>query len=63
MTDLSCPVVHGQAFDPLDPEQAADPYPWLRAAQARRPVFHLPEQDMWCGGASTGCCCRGAPRR
>lgn len=48
MTDLTCPVVHGRAFDPLDPEQAADPYPWLRAAQAQRPVFHLPEQDMWC---------------
>jgi cytochrome P450 len=43
-----CPVVHGRRFDPLDPDQAGDPYPWLHAAQAEAPVFHLPELDLWC---------------
>jgi len=46
--DMVCPVVHGKAFDPLDAEQVADPFPWLHAAQRERPVFYLPEQDMWC---------------
>lgn len=45
---MVCPVVHDRTFDPLDPAQAADPYPWLHAAQAERPVFYLPVQDMWC---------------
>lgn len=45
---MTCPVVHGRPFDPLDPNQAADPYPWLHAAQAERPVFYLPAHDMWC---------------
>lgn len=44
----TCPVVHGEAFDPLNPRHAADPFPWLAAAQAQRPVFYLPGQDMWC---------------
>ena len=44
----ACPVIHGRAFDPLDPEQAADPYPWLHAAQRDLPVFRLSTQDMWC---------------
>jgi cytochrome P450 len=43
----SRPVVDGKPFDPLDPEQAGDPYPWLHAAQQERPVFHLPGQDVW----------------
>jgi cytochrome P450 len=44
----TCPVVHGRAFDPLDPEQAGNPYPWLHAAQAEVPVFYLLELDLWC---------------
>ncbi|WP_024934888.1 cytochrome P450 [Actinomadura welshii] len=44
----TCPVAHGQAFNPLDPGQSGDPYPWLRAAQAKCPVFYMPEQNMWC---------------
>ncbi|URM93827.1 hypothetical protein LUW76_05545 [Actinomadura madurae] len=44
----TCPVAHGRAFNPLDPGQAGDPYPWLRAAQAACPVFYMPEQNMWC---------------
>jgi cytochrome P450 len=43
-----CPVVHGRAFDPLQPDQAGDPYPWLRVAQAEAPVFFLPGLDLWC---------------
>ena len=47
-TAPTCPVVDGREFDPLDPEQAANPYPWLHAAQAEAPVFYLPELDLWC---------------
>lgn len=43
-----CPVVGGQTFDPVDPAQADNPYPWMRAARAEAPVFYLPEQDVWC---------------
>lgn len=43
-----CPVVHGVAFDPLDPEQCDDPYPWMRAARSEAPVFYMPELDVWC---------------
>jgi cytochrome P450 len=42
------PAVDGRPFDPLDPDQARDPYPWLHLAQRDLPVFHLPDQDMWC---------------
>lgn len=43
-----CPIVHGREFDPLDPEQAGDPFPWLRVAQREQPVFYLPQLSMWC---------------
>jgi cytochrome P450 len=42
-----CPVVHGVAFDPVDPAQADDPYPWLRVARNEAPVFYLEKQDVW----------------
>lgn len=45
---LRCPVVHGRVFDPLDEEQAGDPYPWLHAAQAEVPVFYMPDRNLWC---------------
>jgi cytochrome P450 len=41
-------VVHGRSFDPLDPEQAGNPFPWLRAAQTEAPVFLLEDLDLWC---------------
>src|SRR5436305_1898585 len=43
-----CPVLHGKAFDPVDPSQFDDPYPWYTAARKDAPVFYLPEQDVWC---------------
>jgi hypothetical protein len=43
-----CPVVHGRPYDPLSPEAAIDPEPWLSLARAEQPVFYLPEQDVWC---------------
>lgn len=43
-----CPMVNGVAFNPLDPTQADDPYPWMKAARKEAPVFYLPEQDVWC---------------
>ena len=43
-----CPVVHGQPFDPFDPDQADDPYPWAAAARHEAPVFYMPEFDVWC---------------
>lgn len=42
-----CPVLHGQEFNPSLPSQAGDPYPWLREAQRREPVFFLDLYDMW----------------
>ncbi len=42
-----CPVLHGVAFDPVDPAQADDPYPWLRLARHEAPVFYLEKQDVW----------------
>ncbi len=43
-----CPVAHGAEFDPLSAVAAADPMPWLRAAQHGAPVFYLPGYDFWC---------------
>jgi len=43
-----CPVVHGRAFDMLDPVQAGEPYEWLAAAQREAPVFYMPDHDQWC---------------
>ena len=56
MTDLRiqqaggprCPVIDGRTFDPLDPDVAADPYPWLRSAHRETPVFYMPDYDAWC---------------
>jgi cytochrome P450 len=43
-----CPVVHGEPFDPFDPVQADDPYPWMREARKEAPVFYMPELNVWC---------------
>jgi cytochrome P450 len=32
----------------MEPEQAANPYPWLSAAQKECPVFYMPGYNMWC---------------
>lgn len=42
-----CPIVHGEEFTPWQPEQAGNPYPWLRAAQSQAPIFYLDEYGMW----------------
>ncbi|GAA1206925.1 cytochrome P450 [Pseudonocardia alaniniphila] len=39
----ACPV----QFDPLAPEQLADPYPVYSQLRADRPVFHDAEHDLW----------------
>jgi cytochrome P450 len=41
-------MAHGVEFDPLSAAAAADPMPWLRAAQHGAPVFYLPGYDQWC---------------
>jgi cytochrome P450 len=46
--DFQCPVVHGRPFDPLEPEQVADPFPWLAVAQAETPIFYMDKYDLWC---------------
>lgn len=43
-----CPVVDGVPFDPFDPAQTDNPYPWMHAAQERAPVFYLESADVWC---------------
>jgi cytochrome P450 len=37
----------GIAFDPLDPAQREDPFPVLAHARDARPVFHVPQFDLW----------------
>lgn len=44
----TCPYFHGRPFDPLNPEQAGDPYPWLELAQREAPVFYIDTLDLWC---------------
>ncbi|HXG77101.1 MAG TPA: cytochrome P450, partial [Gaiellaceae bacterium] len=34
-------------FDPLDPEQRADPYPVYARLRDERPVFYAPQYDLW----------------
>jgi cytochrome P450 len=43
-----CPVAHGRPFDPLEVEQAACPWPWLRAAREQCPVFFMEQFGVWC---------------
>ncbi|RXT54256.1 cytochrome P450 [Bradyrhizobium betae] len=42
----ACPHLDG--YDPLQPDQVANPYEWLRQARADSPVFYMPKYDMWC---------------
>lgn len=43
-----CPYMSGVAFDPLLPEQAGEPYPWLAVAREECPVFFWPQHNVWC---------------
>jgi len=43
-----CPYVEGKRFDPLDQEQTASPWPWLRQARDASPVFYDERLDVWC---------------
>ena len=43
-----CPYAHGVPFDPVTPEAAADPQPWLEVARRELPVFYLPDQQVYC---------------
>jgi len=43
-----CPYVEGKRFDPLDQEQTARPWPWLRQAREASPVFYDERLDVWC---------------
>jgi cytochrome P450 len=43
-----CPVAHDKPFDPLDPEQVANPWPWLEAARRDMPVFFMEQFGVWC---------------
>jgi cytochrome P450 len=35
-------------FDPMQPDQAANPYPLLARARADCPVFYMRRYDLWC---------------
>jgi cytochrome P450 len=41
-----CPVLHG--YDPLAPDELADPYPSFARARHEAPVFWSPESKCWC---------------
>lgn len=43
-----CPVVHGETFDPMRPNQVLDPHPWMAAARREAPVFYMPDYGCWC---------------
>jgi cytochrome P450 len=43
-----CPFVEGRPFDPLEPDQVANPFPWLALARREAPVFYMPKYEMWC---------------
>jgi cytochrome P450 len=43
-----CPAVDGVPFDPFDPAQTDNPYPWMHAAQEQAPVFYFEPADVWC---------------
>jgi cytochrome P450 len=43
--DSGCPVWHG--YDPLSPEELADPYPSFAQARREAPVFYSPAPDTW----------------
>jgi cytochrome P450 len=44
----ACPFHNGKLFDPLDPDQVEDPFPWMAEARRSTPVFYLEKYDVWC---------------
>ena len=44
----ACPIHNGKPFDPLDPDQVEDPFPWMAEARGSAPVFYLEKYDVWC---------------
>jgi cytochrome P450 len=44
----ACPFHNGKPFDPLDPDQIEDPFPWMAEARRSAPVFYLEKYDVWC---------------
>ena len=44
----TCPIHSGKPFDPLDPDQVEDPFPWMAEARRSSPVFYLEKYDVWC---------------
>lgn len=47
MTGGGCPHLE-KGFDPVLPEQVANPWPWLAEARRDCPVFYMPHYDQWC---------------
>ncbi len=47
-TSTACPFHNGKPFDPLDPDQVEDPFPWMAEARRSAPVFYLEKYDVWC---------------
>jgi len=47
-TSTACPFQNGKPFDPLDPDQVEDPFPWMAEARRSAPVFYLEKYDVWC---------------
>lgn len=43
-----CPIRNGKPFDPLDPDQVEDPFPWMAEARRSSPVFYMEKYDVWC---------------
>lgn len=43
-----CPIHNGKPFDPLDPDQVEDPFPWMAEARRSSPVFYMEKYDVWC---------------
>jgi cytochrome P450 len=46
--NTACPFHNGKPFDPLDPDQVEDPFPWMAEARRSAPVFYLEKYDVWC---------------
>src|SRR5581483_3229967 len=43
--EATCPRLDG--FDPVSPDQNANPFPWFARARREAPVFYLPGHDMY----------------
>ncbi|WP_165595633.1 cytochrome P450 [Mycolicibacterium novocastrense] len=41
-------MAHGVPYNPMSPEQADNPFPWLKVARETAPVFYLAEHNVYC---------------